>query len=526
MQHSCTWSSTQSLNPAHSSAPGATKELQLTILISGGPSAASLLAAPPAGAPPPKRAPGGGAAAAPAPEASAEGALDCILILRVEDGSDTFISVSGSFVRSAFGRDLDTLAALGPAPAAPAAALGDAARRLRQEALDAGAAAAAAERAAAGAAQAGGGGEEGAAPATPSVGLVPKEIVRLTSFLSRHLSTPGLFVHSHEVACGLPPRGRQPRGQQQVARLLAATAAARWALDTGEPFPEFLTAHQVGLQSKCGVRGTVPALSLGLLLFMCSHGATGGDAAQLRMVGAAYLVARCMAHRPSIRSTPPATHTNALTHRPRACSGGRDAAGAVPPASRQLHAALRQRRAHALRAGLPKRAAAGIRQHVPRGVGGGAPRARVAADGAGAGDGGAQRADGAGGGGCVVFVELGPRVRLCSCSACVQGRPVHYQGERLQSSPARALAPNPFAPKPLTRDAARRGRGRSPVQALAEALSEYWFAGGAAPGGRQLGVPKRCQAAGMHYRVRRPQIWWDPDKGLNSADGWGHPASS
>ena len=62
--------------------------------ISGGPAAASLLAAPPAGAEPPRKVPG-----AAAMEASAEGALDCILILRVEDGSDTFISVSGSFVR-------------------------------------------------------------------------------------------------------------------------------------------------------------------------------------------------------------------------------------------------------------------------------------------------------------------------------------------------------------------------------------------------------------------------------------------
>ncbi|KAI8476894.1 MAG: hypothetical protein J3K34DRAFT_516160 [Monoraphidium minutum] len=215
--------------------PGDTRELQLTVQITGGPPSEALLAAPPAGALPPKR--GGGGAAPPLPP-GAEGALDAVLILRVEDGGDAFVCVSGSFVRSAFGRDLDALARLGPAPAAPPGALSGAARALRAGALDAGAAAAAAgaggDGAAAAAVAAGGAADNSAAaaaaaadaePWSPS-GLVPKEILRLTGFLRARLSTPGLFVHSHEAACGLPPRGRQARGAQQAARLAAATLLA------------------------------------------------------------------------------------------------------------------------------------------------------------------------------------------------------------------------------------------------------------------------------------------------------------
>jgi hypothetical protein len=254
---------------------GATKELRLTAYIAGGPASDAVASAPP---PPPPR---GG----PLPPA-AEAALDAILILRIEDGSDAFISVSGSYVRSCFGRDLSDLADLGPAPAAPRGAVSERALALRAVAGDAGRAAAAAEGGAA-AARADGGtddrsssggllidmGEEGGgssggptgtasasaatAPETevaaggmavelPAPPSVPKEIACLTAFLARHLDCPGLFLHSCEAASGLPPRGRQPRGRQQVAQLLAATADVRWALDLGEQLPLHATPHQVG----------------------------------------------------------------------------------------------------------------------------------------------------------------------------------------------------------------------------------------------------------------------------------------
>jgi hypothetical protein len=262
---------------------GGAREVALTACVTGGAASAALAAAPP---PPPPRGGrgGGGGPAAAAAAAAAEVPLDAILILRIEDGSDAFISVSGSYVGSCFGRDLSDLASLGPAPAAPRAALSAAALALREAAGAAGAAAAAAEAAARGggegdsgsggggggggarplidmgeeegggdAAAAGGGGSGGAEreePPGPAVDLpappaLPKEIARLTAFLARRLDCPGLFVHSCELACGLPPRGRRPRGRAQVQKLLAATADVRWALDIGEELPPHATPHQV-----------------------------------------------------------------------------------------------------------------------------------------------------------------------------------------------------------------------------------------------------------------------------------------
>ena len=268
-------------------AAGERRELGLTVLISGGAAAVELANAPPAA--------GGGSSGGKKQQEqqhkqqqqqqpSAEGVLDAILILRIEDGSDAFVSVTGLFVRSCFGRDLTELAALGDAPAAPRAGLSAAALELKAAADAAGRAAAAAQaeaaaaRAAAGAAvragsssgssDGGGIGGVGGAPedadtaaalaaATtggadvvgppvelPAPVLLPKEVAALTAFLARRLATPGLFVHSYEAACGLPPRGRQPRGAAGEAALLRATAGARWALDVGEPLPEWTTAHQ------------------------------------------------------------------------------------------------------------------------------------------------------------------------------------------------------------------------------------------------------------------------------------------
>jgi len=207
--------------------------------------------------------------------------LDAILILRIEDGNDSFISVSGAVVRSAFGCDLDDLAALGSAAPAPLESLSGAARALRRAADETSAAAAAAEAGATAAAaeadaaarfSSGSGSDEGglfrtagwgamggaAAAASggddvdavqlpPPPPLVPKEVLNLTEFLTTQsrLATPGLFVHSHEYACGLPLRGRQPKGQGQVEMLLEVTAGVRWALDTGDALPDYATAHQV-----------------------------------------------------------------------------------------------------------------------------------------------------------------------------------------------------------------------------------------------------------------------------------------
>ncbi|WIA30981.1 hypothetical protein OEZ86_001026 [Tetradesmus obliquus] len=235
-------------------APGETVSITLTAFVSGGgpASAAAHIAANP---PPP-----------PAPINT----LDTILILRLEDGADSFISCHGSLLPSCFGMDLDALLTLGDSPVLSETELQQGqgkGRQLLQQGLQRVAAAAAAGQegegegdllglqqlelgdAAAAAAAAGSGGAAGAGAGDSKLvtGLeerVPKEVQRLVSLLQVHLHTPGLFVHSHSACCSsLQPR-HAPHTKQQLQQLLAATAPIRWALDAGVDFPQHATPHQ------------------------------------------------------------------------------------------------------------------------------------------------------------------------------------------------------------------------------------------------------------------------------------------
>ncbi len=62
---------------------------------------------------------GGSAAAASSPLPLAPAALDTILVLRVEDGADAFISCRGTALPSCFGADLDALLQVGSSPLLP-----------------------------------------------------------------------------------------------------------------------------------------------------------------------------------------------------------------------------------------------------------------------------------------------------------------------------------------------------------------------------------------------------------------------
>uniref|UniRef100_A0A383VSK7 Rho-GAP domain-containing protein n=1 Tax=Tetradesmus obliquus TaxID=3088 RepID=A0A383VSK7_TETOB len=236
-------------------APGEAVSITLTAFVSGGgpASAAAHIAANP---PPP-----------PAPINT----LDTILILRLEDGADSFISCHGSLLPSCFGMDLDALLTLGDSPVLSETELQQGqgkGRQLLQQGLQRVAAAAAAGQEgegegdllglqqlelgdAAAAAAAGSGGAAGAGAGAGDSKLVtgleervPKEVQRLVSFLQVHLHTPGLFVHSHSACCSsLQPR-HAPHTKQQLQQLLAATAPIRWALDAGVDFPQHATPHQ------------------------------------------------------------------------------------------------------------------------------------------------------------------------------------------------------------------------------------------------------------------------------------------
>ncbi|KAF8068242.1 Ocrl [Scenedesmus sp. PABB004] len=226
-------------------APGESATITLTALITGGgpSSAAAQLAA------------------APAPPGGPAGGLDTILILRLEDGTDSFISCRGTALPSCFGMDLDALLALGAAPVLPRDALGDGGDALLAAGLAprGGAAGGGAAQLSAGVeGLALGDGDAAAGGAaelrTGLEGRVPKEVQRLVSFLHAHLHTPGLFVHSARICCSGSSAGAAEQEQQllpgelqpqpdQLA-LLAATAPVRWALDAGVPLPAHVTPHQ------------------------------------------------------------------------------------------------------------------------------------------------------------------------------------------------------------------------------------------------------------------------------------------
>jgi hypothetical protein len=75
--------------------------------------------------------------------------------------------------------------------------------------------------------------------------------LRCVSQAHNRLHTPGLFVHSYEACTGQPLQGKQPRSKQQLRQLMQATAAVRWAVDTGQPIPEHVSPHQVGSCYNC-----------------------------------------------------------------------------------------------------------------------------------------------------------------------------------------------------------------------------------------------------------------------------------
>lgn len=186
---------------------GETASITLTAFVSGGgpASAAAHIAANP---PPP-----------PAPINT----LDTILILRLEDGADSFISCHGSLLPSCFGMDLDALLTLGDSPVLSETELQQGqgkGRQLLQQGLERVAAAAAGQEgegdllalqqlelgdAAAGSGGAAGGGAADSQLVTGLEERVPKEVQRLVSFLQVGWCAAAGFVaqsaNCADVAC-------------------------------------------------------------------------------------------------------------------------------------------------------------------------------------------------------------------------------------------------------------------------------------------------------------------------------------
>ncbi|GLC60378.1 hypothetical protein PLESTB_001605900 [Pleodorina starrii] len=86
--------------------PGQSCEMELAVLVEGGAGGAAAQLSE--------------AGAAPSSSSSSScGSLDSILILRIEDSGDKFITIGGRYRRSFLGMSLEALARLGPAPALP-----------------------------------------------------------------------------------------------------------------------------------------------------------------------------------------------------------------------------------------------------------------------------------------------------------------------------------------------------------------------------------------------------------------------
>jgi len=62
--------------------------------------------------------------------------VDTILILRLEDGADSFVSIHGTCLPSCFGMDLDVLLTLGSSPLVAVEQLGEEGQRLLQQGLE------------------------------------------------------------------------------------------------------------------------------------------------------------------------------------------------------------------------------------------------------------------------------------------------------------------------------------------------------------------------------------------------------
>lgn len=210
----------------------------------------------------------------PAPAPACPNTLDTILILRLEDGADVFISLRGTFLPSCYGMDLDRLLTFGDSPVIAVEQLEAEGQQLLQRGLQppplpAGAADAGLQQVqqqvgdlGLGLGDAAGGRQSEESSRSAGLELqVPKEVQRLVQFLQapQRLRTRGLFVDSIQACLGsssvagdsssapAAAVAHQLHLQQdplQLQQLLAATAPVRWALDTGLDLPGHVGAHQ------------------------------------------------------------------------------------------------------------------------------------------------------------------------------------------------------------------------------------------------------------------------------------------
>ncbi|KAG2495021.1 hypothetical protein HYH03_006953 [Edaphochlamys debaryana] len=208
--------------------PGQSLGMELTVLVEGGPE-------------------GGAAALAAAAAASGPGGfsapLDSIVILRVEDSADKFVSIGGRFLRSFVGLPLEALQGLGPTPALPPAEAQTLAEKLGLGPLALG------------------------APASPA-GSLPKELAALAAALAADggaaLRTPGILVDSAPAvaaragpsaaapAPGGPPADEddaagamQPVSRAGQRAMVLALERLRLHLDAGCAVPAGTPPHDV-----------------------------------------------------------------------------------------------------------------------------------------------------------------------------------------------------------------------------------------------------------------------------------------
>lgn len=186
-------------------AKGSSQELSLEVLVVGGPlGAAEELSL----------------TALEASSSSSSRKLDCILILRVEDGSDMYVSVSGTYIPSCFGQPFSALlqSQSGGRSVIKASGGVDTGDLLHLENGD-------------------GEVEESSCSCPPGI---PHVLYRLTHYLCQesHMKTPGLFLESYSAVC-------PPSASLTDLEILQATAQVREALDSRAPFPPGTTPHHV-----------------------------------------------------------------------------------------------------------------------------------------------------------------------------------------------------------------------------------------------------------------------------------------
>ncbi|MEW5306934.1 MAG: hypothetical protein WDW36_009363 [Sanguina aurantia] len=193
------------------SGPCSTATLELTVCVEGGP--------------------GGSAGVL---SAAANDYLDAISILRVEDNCDMFVSLTGSYIKSSLGQDLERLAAYGSQPVAAAGSSEAEAVAALSESLS-------------------GWSPTGQQPASlsspPSTGSsgVPKELGLLLASLSapESLATPGIFVTSMQAALTAPPGDPSPAAGSSALHkaLLTQLVGLRSCLDLHLSLPPATPPH-------------------------------------------------------------------------------------------------------------------------------------------------------------------------------------------------------------------------------------------------------------------------------------------